>query len=155
MTSNPDSVFRLRPAQPTDLDALLALENATFTSDLLSRRRMRYWIGADNGIFVVAVNKSGTLAGYGLIFTRRDSPSARAYSLAIAKSARGQGLGARLFRELEKRCRKAGFTRLHLEVAQANTAAIALYEKLGYDKVRALPAFYEDGTDAWRMEKAF
>ncbi|WP_159300791.1 GNAT family N-acetyltransferase, partial [Klebsiella pneumoniae] len=89
-----------------------------------------------------------------LAFTRRDSGSARAYSLAIAKAARGQGLGARLFRELEKRSRKAGFTRMHLEVAHGNSAAIGLYEKLGYKRVRSIPEFYEDGKDAWRMEKA-
>ena len=154
MTSNSDSAFRLRPAQLSDLDALLALENATFTSDLLSRRRMRHWIEADNGIFVVAVDKSGTIAGSTLLFTPRDSDSARLYSLAIAKAARGQGLGSRLIRELEKRSRKAGFKRIHLEVAHDNTAARSLYEKLGYRQVRSIPAFYEDGKDAWRMEKA-
>lgn len=153
MTANSDSAFRLRPARPSDLTALLALENATFTSDLLSRRRIRHWIGADNGIFVVAVDKSDALAGYGLAFTRRDSDSARAYSLAIAPFARGQGLGARLFRELERRARKAGFRCMHLEVAHGNKAAIALYEKLGYACVRSIPEFYEDGKDAWRMEK--
>jgi ribosomal protein S18 acetylase RimI-like enzyme len=154
MTSNRDSVFRLRPAQLSDLDALLALENTSFTSDLLSRRRMRHWIGADNGIFTVAVDKSGALAGYCLAFTRRDSDSARAYSLAIAKSAQGQGLGRRLFQDMERRCRKAGFARIHLEVAHGNNVAIALYEKLGYSRVRNLPRFYEDGKDGWRMEKA-
>lgn len=154
MTANSASAFRLRPARLSDLDALLALENTSFTSDLLNRRRMRHWIGADNGIFVVAVDKSGALVGSALAFTRADSDSVRAYSLAIAGTARGQGLGARLFRELEKRSRKAGFTRMHLEVAHGNTAAIGLYEKLGYAKVRSIPAFYEDGKDAWRMEKA-
>jgi ribosomal protein S18 acetylase RimI-like enzyme len=154
MTSDSAFAFRLRPAQLSDLDALLALENATFTSDLLSRRRMRHWVGADNGIFVVAVDKSGQLAGYCLAFTRQDSDSARAYSLAIAASARGQGLGARLFRDMERRCRKAGFSRIHLEVAHGNSAAISLYEKLGYVRVRSIPEFYEDGKDAWRMEKA-
>jgi ribosomal protein S18 acetylase RimI-like enzyme len=154
MPANSDSVFRLRPAQPSDLDALLALENATFTSDLLSRRRMRHWIGADNGIFIVAVDKSGALVGSTLLFTRADSDSARIYSLAIAKAARGQGLGARLIRELEKRSRKAGFKYMHLEVAHDNRAAIGLYEKLGYTRVRSIPGFYEDGKAAWRMEKA-
>ena len=43
---------------------------------------------------------------------------------------------------------------MHLEVAHNNKAAIALYEKLGYAHVRSLPQFYEDGKDAWRMEKA-
>src|SRR5690606_22779290 len=123
---------------PSDLDALLALENATFTSDLLSRRRMRHWIGASNGIFVVAVDASDALAGYGLVFTRRDSHSARIYSLALAPSARGQGLGARIVAELESRARRAGKRHMHLEVAQANTPALGLYEKLGYARVRAL-----------------
>jgi [ribosomal protein S18]-alanine N-acetyltransferase len=152
MTSNSGSEFHLRPARLSDLDALLALENATFTSDLLSRQRMRHWIGADNGIFIVAVDKSGALVGSSLAFTRRDSTSARIYSLAIAKKARGQGLGARLVRELEKRSRRAGFKRMHLEVAHGNDAAIGLYEKLGYTRVRSIPGFYEDGKDAWRME---
>jgi ribosomal protein S18 acetylase RimI-like enzyme len=150
----PSANFRLRLAQPSDLDALLELETATFTSDLLSRRRMRHWIGAGNGIFIVAVAESGILAGYCLAFTRRDSDGARAYSIAIAPFARGKGLGTRLFRELEMRCRKAGFSRLLLEVAHDNQVAIALYEKLGYQKVRSIPEFYEDGKDAWRMEKA-
>jgi ribosomal-protein-alanine acetyltransferase len=144
----------LRLARAADLEALLALENATFTSDLLSRRRMRHWISATHGVFVVAVDESAALAGYGLVFTRRDSDSARAYSLAIAKAARGQGLGTRLLREMEKRSRKAGAARMHLEVAHDNRGAIALYEKLGYRRVRAIPQYYEDGGDAWRMEKA-
>lgn len=154
MTVNSAPDFRLRPARLSDLDALLALENTTFTSDLLSRRRMRHWIGAGNGIFVVAVDKSDSLAGYGLVFTRADSDSARIYSLAIASSARGQGLGGRVVHELEKRCRRAGFARIHLEVAHGNAAALGLYEKLGYRRARSMPEFYEDGTDAWRMEKA-
>jgi ribosomal protein S18 acetylase RimI-like enzyme len=145
--------FHLRPARLPDLDALLALECATFTSDLLSRRRMRHWIGAQNGIFIVAADASDSVAGYGLVFTRRDSRSARLYSLALAPAARGLGLGAELVRELEARARRAGFTHLHLEVAQANAPALALYGKLGYVRLRALPGFYEDGTDAWRMEK--
>lgn len=154
MPAKSPHAFHLRSARLSDLDALLALENATFTSDLLSRRRMRHWIGAENGIFIVAVDASDGLAGYGLVFTRRDSHSARLYSLALAPSARGQGLGARIVAELESRARRAGFTHMHLEVAQANQPALGLYEKLGYARVRALPRFYEDGTDAWRMEKA-
>lgn len=154
MTPHSAPAFRLRPARTSDLDALLALENATFTSDLLSRRRMRHWIGAENGIFVVAVDAADALAGYGLVFTRRDRDSARLYSLALAPFARGQGLGARIVHELERCAGKAGFARMHLEVAQDNRAALALYDKLGYARVRRIAGFYEDGKDAWRMEKA-
>ena len=154
MTSAAARAFSLRPARLSDLDALLQLENATFTSDLLSRRRMRHWVGASNGIFIVAVDASDALAGYALVFTRRDSTSARIYSLALAPSARGQGLGSRLIRDIEQRCRAAGFTHIYLEVAHDNRPALALYDKLGYARIRSLPQFYEDGKDAWRMEKA-
>jgi ribosomal protein S18 acetylase RimI-like enzyme len=147
------SAVRIRRAVPSDLEALLALENATFTSDLLSRRRMRHWIGAGNGVLMVATS-GDTLAGYCLAFIRRASPLARIYSLAIAPSARGQGLGIRLVRAVETACRKASCTRIHLEVAHGNKAALALYDKLGYVHARNLPGFYEDGQDAWRMEKA-
>lgn len=150
--SRPD--FRLRLAQPHDLDALHTLENASFTSDLLSRRRLLHWTGADNGIFVVALDRRGALAGYGLAVSRSRSDSARIYSLAIAASARGMGLGTRLLRDLERRCRQAGFKRIHLEVAVDNRAALALYAKLGYAQVRRIAQYYEDGKDAWRMAKA-
>src|SRR5687768_7533607 len=118
MPATSPHAFHLRPARLSDLDALIALENATFTSDLLSRRRMRHWIGAANGIFVVAVDAADALAGYGLVFTRRVPRSARIYSLALAPFARGRGLGARIVSELEAQARRAGFTRMHLEVAQ-------------------------------------
>lgn len=153
MTATSGPAFRLRLARPSDLDTLLALETATFTSDLLSRRRMRHWIGARNGVFVVAVDAADTVVGYGLAVSRRDSDSARFYSLAIAARARGLGLGTRLLRDLQRRCRQAGFTRVHLEVAVDNQAAIALYTRLGFETLRRIPRFYEDGQDAWRMQK--
>lgn len=114
---------------------------------------MRHWIGADNGIFIVAVDGDDALAGYGLVFTRRDSDSARLYSIALAPSARGKGLGSRLVRELETRARRMGFAQMHLEVACDNAAALALYAKLGYARLRRIPEFYEDGKDAWRMSR--
>ena len=38
-----------------------------------------------------------------------------------------------------------------LEVRLSNTAAIAMYEKHGYKKIKSLNAYYRDGEDAFMM----
>src|SRR5690606_36148307 len=125
----------------------LALEEASFTSDRLNRRRLRHWLGAANAILLVAESTTG-LAGYSLALTRADSKAARLYSIAIASGARGLGLGERLLRRTEQECSKRGCTALRLEVAAGNRPALALYEKLRYRPFARIPGYYEDGQDA-------
>lgn len=145
----------IRKARLQDLDALLQLERSSFTTDLLSRARMRHWIKAPNGILLVATSGSpeSTLLGYCLGFMRRNSTTVRMYSLATAAAARGQGIGGLLMQTAVKHARKAGCTRVTLEVAEHNTGAIRLYEQLGYQRFAFVPGFYEDGQNAVRMEK--
>lgn len=158
MQQSVQPVHVIRRAIPADLDALLALETASFTTDLLTRRRLRHWIAAANGILLVAEARPRTrpaqLAGYILGFTRQQGKSARLYSLAIARAARGQGLATRLLRRAERECRKRGCSTVRLEVAQGNTGALALYDKLGYVRLASIRGYYEDGQDAWRMQKS-
>ena len=149
----PASAVRLRRASPADLDMLLALENASFSGDKLSHARLRHWISAANGMLLVAT-ADGALLGSALVFTRRDSPAARLYSIAIAKAARGQGLGSKLLRRAEQEARSLGLASMRLEVAADNTPAIALYRKMGYEVFGRKLAYYEDGQDAVRMQKS-
>jgi ribosomal protein S18 acetylase RimI-like enzyme len=144
--------LRIRRATLADLDALLALENATFTSDKLTRPRLRHWITAAHGFLLVAM-AGGDLLGSALAFTRADSTAARLYSIAIATAARGQGLGSKLLRRIEQEARASGLKSMRLEVAVSNTHAIALYHKSGYVTFGHKPGFYEDGQDAVRMQK--
>ena len=147
------SPIRIRRAEPADLAALLALENASFTGDKLSERRMRHWISARNAILLTAY--SGThLLGSCLVLTRVDSPAARLYSIAISKAARGQGLGSKLLRKAESLARKNGSRSIRLEVAAGNSAAIGLYQKLGYVVFGRKAGYYDNGQDAIRMQKA-
>jgi ribosomal protein S18 acetylase RimI-like enzyme len=147
------SSIRLRRATAADLDELLALENASFSGDKLSRVRLRHWISAPNGILLVAIG-DGALLGSALVFTRSDSTAARLYSIAIAKAARGQGLGSKLLHRAEQQARAHGLASMRLEVAAGNSAAIALYRKLGYAVFGRKIGYYEDGQDAVRMQKA-
>jgi ribosomal protein S18 acetylase RimI-like enzyme len=145
----------IRPARLTDLDELEQLEQACFTSDLLSRERLRHWIRADNGILLVARGEApdAALLGSCLVLLRRNSRKARLYSIATAPAARGQGLGAKLLAAAETAARKQGCDTMRLEVAEDNARAIELYRANGYTQFGFLEGFYEDGRNALRLQK--
>jgi ribosomal protein S18 acetylase RimI-like enzyme len=147
------SLITIRPAIPADLHSLLLIENSSFTGERLSKRRLRHWIRASNGILLVATIKE-QIRGYVLSFTRRNSLIARLYSLAISEEFRGHGLGHQLLLACEGVARERGVNFLSLEVNVNNLQALRLYEKLGFLKQTQLGAYYEDGSDAFKMLKS-
>ena len=144
---------RIRRATAADLDALVALERDSFTSDHLSRRQYARHLRSGRAIVLVAGLRDA-IAGSAVVFRRRNSDIARLYSIAVADSVRGQGLGERLLAACERAARRGGACRMRLEVRQDNASAIRLYERRGYRRFGVHRGFYEDGADAWRYEKA-
>lgn len=145
--------FQLRPPLPTDLPALLALEQRSFSTDRLSHDRFKHWFQAPNGTFLVCADPSNGVAGYALILYRRNSRKARLYSIVISEQYRGHGLAQRLLKAGETSARERGCSSVYLEVRPDNHRAIQLYEQRGYQTRGRLHAFYEDGMDALRFEK--
>ncbi len=144
--------LELRPLGACQVADLTRLEQASFTSDLLSPRSFRRFIHSatadGHGAFI-----EGRLVGYSLMLMRRNSARARIYSLAVDSSQRGKGVGRRLLEALTPLALEHGKTSLQLEVATTNTAAVVLYESLGFRRVASRPGFYEDGGDAWVYRK--
>jgi RimJ/RimL family protein N-acetyltransferase len=56
-----------------------------------------------------------------------------ALGMGVAATHRRRGVGERLVKAALDRSRAAGLTRVELEVFASNRAAIALYEKLGFE----------------------
>lgn len=146
------AVLNLRRALPADLAALDALEQASFATDRLSRRRLRHWIRADNGLLWVAED-GVELLGYGLVLFHGASRLARLYSIAVAASARGRGVATRLLQALEAEAAGRGCFIMRLEVAEDNRAAITLYRQAGYGPFDTVADYYEDHRSALRMQK--
>jgi ribosomal protein S18 acetylase RimI-like enzyme len=71
-------------------------------------------------------------------------------TLAVDPTWRRRGVGERLMRACEAHARQP---RLQLQVRKTNTAAIRLYQKLGYAIISDLPHYYSDGGDGFLMEK--
>ncbi|MGH8184338.1 MAG: GNAT family N-acetyltransferase [Rhodanobacteraceae bacterium] len=143
---------RIRPATLADLDALLALEEAIFDSDRISRAQWRRHIGSTSATVLVSGDPHVIDAAV-VVFYRRGASNARLYSLAVGAHARGSGMGGALLAAAEADARAHGSTAMRLEVRVDNPAAIALYERRGYTRIAHLPHFYEDGADAWRYAK--
>ena len=151
MPRNP-TVPAIRRVTRADVDALLALEEATFDSDRISRAQWRRHIGSDSAaVFVGGATDSIDAAA--VVFYRRNTHAARLYSLAVDTHARGTGLGGALLAVVEADARARGCASMRLEVRIDNPSAIALYERRGYARIVRLPRFYEDGADGWRYVK--
>ncbi|SDK45214.1 GNAT family N-acetyltransferase/peptidase C39 family protein [Microbulbifer yueqingensis] len=153
MPSPTSSPPLLRPATPADLAALHAIEQASFASDRLSRRRLRHWVTAENRVLLVAEDNGRELVGYVLVLLRRGTRLARLYSLAVTPAGRGRGIGRSLLEAAETAAREQGRLFMRLEVAEGNTAAIGLYEQLGYRAFGRYANYYDDRGDALRMQK--
>lgn len=146
------SEVAFRVANKNDLETLVELEQTCFEVDRLSRRSIREWIRSENGRFIVA-EQHGQVVAYSLIMLIRGTTLARLYSVAVHPDCRGQGLARQLIEQGEHQAREAGRLFLRLEVASHNTAGIALYETMGYQRFGVYHDYYEDHDDALRMQK--
>jgi ribosomal protein S18 acetylase RimI-like enzyme len=145
-------VVRVRRARPGDLDALAALEHASFALDRLAVRQWRRHLASDSAAIWV-VEHGGAILGSALVFYRRGSRVARLYSLAVDRSARGCGIGALLVDRAERDARRRRARSMVLEVRLDNAAAQALYRRAGYHCFARRHGYYEDGRDALRYRK--
>ena len=98
--------------------------------------------------------ENGEVLGY--IGTTRALDELQIINVAIKKEYRRQGLGRALLRALDEYCFENGISSVSLEVRCSNTAAISLYESLGYLAVGTRKGFYRFPTeDAKIMVKSF
>lgn len=142
----------IRPAITSDLKALVALENTCFSNDKLSARSLKRWLGAKHGILLVA-EQNAQLCGYGLVWCHKGTRLARLYSLAVLPTMQGKGIAKKLLNELEKATSERGRIYLRLEVAVNNDSGIGLYKSVGYRVFGQYSDYYDDHSDALRMQK--
>ncbi|MCD8348345.1 MAG: ribosomal protein S18-alanine N-acetyltransferase [Lachnospiraceae bacterium] len=104
--------------------------------------------------FVARTRDSNQIAGYcGLL---RSFEEAEILNVAVRGELRGQGIGTTMLSQLMEYGKKRGIRRFTLEVRKGNTAAIHLYEKLGFVSVGIRKHFYrmpeEDAVIMWTPE---
>ena len=68
-------------------------------------------------------------------------------SIAVRKTAWGQGVGTALLQKVIDYAKAHGVEIINLEVRSDNVRAIRLYEKFGFEKTGESPAFFKIGTE--------
>ena len=142
----------IRPARREDIDALVAIENASFAADRLSRRSFLRLVGSSTAIALVAEREA--VLGSCIVLLRGTSHRARLYSLAVAPHATGQRIGSALLRAAEEAAALQGSRLLTLEVREDNAPARSLYAKSGFELIGRTPGYYSDGEAALHFRKS-
>jgi len=140
----------LRPATPDDLEAIEHLEEVCFHERRFRREHLS-WILHHPGAFTL-LDEERVLRGALMALVEPDA--VRILSVAVAPPFRRQGIGRELMEAGEAFGRARGSKLARLEVGVTNTAAIALYRRLGYRADGLLYAYYSWGEDAHQMTKA-
>ena len=145
-------MISIRRARSADLQSILRIEKKSFARDAWDRELfLDYLARPDRSVFLVATIGSAVV-GYALAF--HSETRAEVDSIAVAPTARRKGVAVALLKRVIGVLRLRGFRTVSLNVRLENKAAIGLYRMLGFQRVRRVSGYYEDGAPAWRMRKS-
>ncbi|MEV8586270.1 GNAT family N-acetyltransferase [Streptomyces sp. NPDC051180] len=133
------AAYAVREAtEPVDREACFAVRREVFVEEQGVPGELEYDSHDATAVHVLAVREDGAPLGTGrLLFgadaagkTGGDASVGSLGRLAVAKAARGLGVGAALVRAVEDAARLRGLTAVDLH---AQTHALGFYERLGYE----------------------
>ena len=129
----------LRRATGDDLPAVVALQKAAYAKNrvLLGVEPLPLQVdyaGILASHEVWLAEQAGSLTGILILEPRADD--LLIWSVAVAPTMQGTGLGNSLLAEAEARCRALGLARLRLYTGEPLTGNIAWYERHGYRRER-------------------
>ena len=126
---------KIRPFEPRDLPAILAIEQACFEDFWRYDARSFEDIAATHPYFVVA-ELNGNVVGYQ--YNALDSEYGYLVRIAVHPAAGGKGIGVRLMSEAVNFFKQAHVIRIMLNTQDDNTHAHRLYEWFGFVRVSQL-----------------
>ncbi|AJD90161.1 ribosomal-protein-alanine acetyltransferase [Jeotgalibacillus malaysiensis] len=132
-----------------DIDAVLAVENASFSAPW-SREAFENEMTINQFAKYLLLEVDGTVVGYCGLWLVMDE--AHITNVAVVPELRGRKLGEKLMVKVMDMLRDEGVKMMTLEVRVSNYIAQSLYEKLGFLKGGIRKNYYSDnGEDALVM----
>jgi ribosomal-protein-alanine acetyltransferase len=131
----------IRAAIQSDLDAVLAIEQASPTAAHWSRAQYESAISNQESLFLVAE------LGHSVVGFLMASTAVREWELeniAVLPSGRRQGIGAALMQALMSAGEKARATEIRQEIRRSNLAAQRLGQHAGFVQDGHRPGYYSD-----------
>ncbi|MFE4614755.1 GNAT family N-acetyltransferase [Streptomyces sp. NPDC056747] len=144
-------------AGPEDREACFAVRREVFVEEQGVPQELEYDTYDTTAVHVLAVREDGLPLGTGRLLygadalgkTGGDASVGSLGRLAVAKAARGLGVGAALVRGIEDAARERGLAAVDLH---AQTHALGFYEQLGYEAYG--PEFPDAGIPHRSMRRA-
>lgn len=141
------SDLTLRAATGTDLEAVWAIESAVFGAEAWSRDVMREELTAAHRVYLVLVDGTGQVRGYGGLLAVGEDGDIQ--TIAISPEVRGAGHGRRMMDALLNAAAERQVQEVFLEVRADNPVAQALYVSLGFTEIAVRPRYYQpENVDA-------
>ncbi len=129
----------IRLFRADDCAAIAEIERLSF-SEPWSEKSLELLLSGEN--FGLVALCDGKVAAYvGIIAV---PPEADITNVATHPKFRRRGIAAALLTALKSEAKKRGIENIFLEVRRSNTAARALYEKLGFETVGERKGFYQN-----------
>lgn len=139
----------IRRFRPSDFERVIAIEKEAFGEYNPILFMTAYETFPDG--FLVA-EEDGQVVGF-LTSVVMSLFDVKILSLAVDKRCQNKGFASMLLKALFQVLRTKGILKLLLEVRLSNIRAQRLYLSLGFDLVKIIAAYYQDGEDAYLMEK--
>jgi ribosomal-protein-alanine N-acetyltransferase len=126
-----------------DVELLIPLERELFGPTAWTAEAFWSELAQPSRRYLVAQGGAGDILGYaGLMVTGAEGD---VQTVAVAPSAQGGGVGARLLAALADEALDRGATSLLLEVRSDNAAAIGLYRRSGFEQIAVRRRYYQPG----------
>lgn len=142
------------PGADADIDAVVALENESFTNPW--PRETLVWELANSDVTRVYVLRDDADRAIAFCIVWLIFDELHINTLAVSPAHRRRGLATLLLREIMAEAAREGARRATLEVRASNTAALELYARLGFAVSARRPGYYanpqEDALILWRKE---
>ncbi|MCR4867310.1 MAG: ribosomal protein S18-alanine N-acetyltransferase [Lachnospiraceae bacterium] len=145
------STITVRKMKKEDLDRVSQIEKECFSTPW-SRDSFEDMIDNEAALYMVAEDNGYIVANCGVIIAAGEGDIC---NVAVDPSYRKRGIAKLLLiRVMEEASKEMAVLSFTLEVRRSNTAAIALYEKLGFVNEGIRPGFYtspkEDAVIFWK-----
>lgn len=131
----------IRPMTADDIDAVLKVEQASFTMPW-SRAAFTAEVVDNDFAYYLVGEADGTVVGYAGMWIILDE--AHVTNVAVLPAYRGQGLGEQLLTALMADAKKRGALSMTLEVRVSNEGAQRLYRRLGFMPRGIRKQYYSD-----------
>lgn len=135
--------FKIREANPLDVDDIAYIEEACFSSPWSKKSLADSFSHTPWHFFVAEHN--GRVVAYGGVYLILDE--GQISNIAVLPAFRKKKLGLAILNEIISLCSAEGCDRITLELRKSNEIAFSLYKKCGFVPVGERVAFYSNPTE--------